>query len=1037
MVLRDDISKWFDEGVKTGAKWMIILFDELDQRERAVYAASESEARSCESLPRESETILEVYDLSLPKEPQVECLRANGLERIDNASHDTAVFRTGQAVLGSPLITSKKVVKKKAPPPPSTEDEGNREPLAIDYAFESFPLYRIKEKWHSQVEQYLNEASFSSSSSSPPPPPPPPSSSSSSSFSSVPSSSSSSVAGLHGALVGLRSLYGLGGEKWSYAREKAEVGLIKGTSDCGNSSVSMGFASLHFRDRDEGVMAIINLAQTLRFQIYVKSQGTVLCLLDQRVATKGSLNNLKVGNFVPRKEESIPTIATEFKQCFTNPPWQNPKLLLKLSKQANLPRDVSTEPVTLFAFVTGELRNYWEKLEDVKEAEEIALTVKGIVESLLPSLATPGKANSFLIRSLEEGQMELEGVRCMYQQFSLATGHALEPVVCFSVGRKNCMWTMLSVDDPSVRNATQVELPFGTDDEDFGPKLSAALTNAYQDQTDMLGALVDSVTRRGNLPVIALKSGCLQSLEDVYQDDKLVVSGKERRRLLVEKIGALYCPQQHPLVDTPATEHICTYCDHPALQGQIMRSCRVCDYDCCSDCRPRTVDGALKLPLQVFLRRLSNPKWKAFELKSLSIPELCYAASAVLTEPSDSVPPQFVKIRMFGQNLNELSGVVAGSVLTCMTGAECRAMKEEPPPLTRAVPMVVQASTMPAGLSTANLSGVQWREFIAYAQWQLNHGTRKWGESEHTSCLYALAWCYLKGKFVKQNKAESHRLFVQAANQGNPNGLYFVGSYFMGGANFDSERGAKGYRLLDLAAELGVLEARFQLGRCLDEGIGVAKNEKESLANYRLAADQGHAVAQRMMGVAYLNGKGVAQDTKEATRWLHLAAGQEDHAAHNILLTISGTRSSTFRVTEDKDSAKKDPVRSSDNSGRGMLSRESSLKRLDDPKPRVDDKLKDDSSKGGRMELPKKPEAKKEEPKSPKAADSFKRVIVAAIMDKPKERLEREQSIGSKPAAKQHCLVSGCREDHKKHFCKFCKNDNSTHFSSVCPKKPK
>jgi len=61
-VLRDDINKWskkllracvslsfrFDEGVKTGAKWMITLFDELDQRERAVYAFTESEARTCE-----------------------------------------------------------------------------------------------------------------------------------------------------------------------------------------------------------------------------------------------------------------------------------------------------------------------------------------------------------------------------------------------------------------------------------------------------------------------------------------------------------------------------------------------------------------------------------------------------------------------------------------------------------------------------------------------------------------------------------------------------------------------------------------------------------------------------------------------------------------------------------------------------------------------------------------------------------------------------------------------------------------------------
>jgi len=168
------------------------------------------------SLPRESEIVLEVYDLSRPKEPQVDLLRANALEKLDNASHEAAVFRAGQGtIVGSPTLTNRKVATKKkvAPPPPALsasptssggEEEGNNDPLATEYSYASFPLYWVKDKWLAQVDQYLND---------------------------------SSSAGLHGTLGGLRSLYGMEGEKWSYAREKVEVGLIKGTGDCGNSSV--------------------------------------------------------------------------------------------------------------------------------------------------------------------------------------------------------------------------------------------------------------------------------------------------------------------------------------------------------------------------------------------------------------------------------------------------------------------------------------------------------------------------------------------------------------------------------------------------------------------------------------------------------------------------------------------------------------------------------------------------------------------------------------------------------------------------------
>lgn len=1113
MVLREDISRWFDEGLRTGAKWMVLTFDQLDQREFATYAVSETEARAIESSPRESETILEVYDLKQPKDAQIELLYCNALERIDNCSHDLALFRIHNPLPSSPSSSSSLTVSTHSPASASrrirapaskqarssssltnnsklfsnVDDETIFDPCASDYSYPCFSLNQISRKWLFHADEYIS-----------------------------PSSEQGAATALHGALGALMSVYMLEGEHWSYAREKVEIGLVKGTSDCGNSSVSMGLASLYFRDKEEGVVALINCATTARFQLYVKTQGNISCLLDQHPMTKASLAGLKVGTYAPRREQSLTVLKGELKQCFANLPWNNAKFLAKLSKHSNLQKEITLDSIETFLFITGDLRTHWEKAES-KEAEEIDSVVTSIFEPLLGMCCFPSaeQTPSFFLKQEEEGQIELEGARTMYRQFSIATGHVFEPIACLSVNRNSSMWTFLSTEAPDDhRQSTGIHIPFGMDDDDLGSKLATALVKTYRDDSDMLGQLVDSVTKRGNIPLIALKAGCLQNVDDVIQDERSKLTGTERRKALVERSGGVYCPQLHPLVHAPSSAHLCSHCEHPIGEG--MLSCRVCDYDCCFECRPRAPSGQLKTSFRVYVRRLTNPKWKPFELRSLLIPVVCAGVSGILRDDNEEFFPQFVKIYMSGKPLSELSSVVAGSVLTFLTGPECKSMKQGPPPLTRAVSTVLQASLLLNGLTSTNLSVVQWKEFVVYAQWQVSNCVkRQWGDSEHTSCLYALAWCHLKGRVVKQNKAEAHRLFTYAANQGSPNALYFLGSYFIGGAAADPLKGAKGYRLLDVAASLGVLEAKFQMGRCWEEGLGVSsKSEKEALSHYRAAAEQGHSAAQLMVGVAFLNGKGVSQDTKEAVRWLHMAAAQEESAAHKILMTLSlkppshtksGSSSSAlpspppsspspsssssplhFRHASEEGIVKVSKNDSSvsshsreaslhgvkdfsnhsrENSTNGKspappppskLSREESQKRVDEAKTvsrmgsiknvedaktlvRLDSKkidTKKEEAKPSKREEPPKP-LKREESKGG-ASDSFKRAFAAAMqMDKPKLEKDAYVERSRSPGGAKTCLVVGCREDHKKHFCRFCKNENSTHFSSVCPKKPR
>lgn len=60
---------------------------------------------------------------------------------------------------------------------------------------------------------------------------------------------------------------------------------------------------------------------------------------------------------------------------------------------------------------------------------------------------------------------------------------------------------------------------------------------------------------------------------------------------------------------------------------------------------------------------------------------------------------------------------------------------------------------------------------------------------------------------------------------------------------------------------------RYTLGLCHENGTGVAKNEREAVRLYRIAADQGNATAQKHLGTCYQRGVGVLKDDREAVHW--------------------------------------------------------------------------------------------------------------------------------------------------------------------------
>lgn len=67
------------------------------------------------------------------------------------------------------------------------------------------------------------------------------------------------------------------------------------------------------------------------------------------------------------------------------------------------------------------------------------------------------------------------------------------------------------------------------------------------------------------------------------------------------------------------------------------------------------------------------------------------------------------------------------------------------------------------------------------------------------------------------------------------------------------------------AAEKGEADCQFNLALMYEQGIGMAKDEKQAVVWYRKSAEQGNSNAQFNLGVLYENGRGTAVDFAQAT----------------------------------------------------------------------------------------------------------------------------------------------------------------------------
>jgi hypothetical protein len=127
-----------------------------------------------------------------------------------------------------------------------------------------------------------------------------------------------------------------------------------------------------------------------------------------------------------------------------------------------------------------------------------------------------------------------------------------------------------------------------------------------------------------------------------------------------------------------------------------------------------------------------------------------------------------------------------------------------------------------------------------------------------------------------RNLEEDFAYWKQAAEEGDADGLYYMGVYY-GTGDVVSQDYSKSVDYFEQAADKGHLDAIFQLGVYHMFGFGVKKDIHKALKLFELAADNNHCEAAAWAGQIYERGEyGVKVNHKKAFN-LYMIAAKQDH----------------------------------------------------------------------------------------------------------------------------------------------------------------
>lgn len=117
-----------------------------------------------------------------------------------------------------------------------------------------------------------------------------------------------------------------------------------------------------------------------------------------------------------------------------------------------------------------------------------------------------------------------------------------------------------------------------------------------------------------------------------------------------------------------------------------------------------------------------------------------------------------------------------------------------------------------------------------------------------------LGVCYYYGKGVEENLSLAIKWWEKAVEQGEVHAIGYLGAQLLDGNGIQKDQ-SRGFMMLKRAAEeTGDNEFQRRVGRCYENGWGVAQSKSEAIKWYKIAADSGDAEAARRYRIC--SGKG-------------------------------------------------------------------------------------------------------------------------------------------------------------------------------------
>ena len=155
-----------------------------------------------------------------------------------------------------------------------------------------------------------------------------------------------------------------------------------------------------------------------------------------------------------------------------------------------------------------------------------------------------------------------------------------------------------------------------------------------------------------------------------------------------------------------------------------------------------------------------------------------------------------------------------------------------------------------------------------------------------TGAAYGIGLIYSKLEPTDpQNTNLAKRWFGLAAADEHPDAQFAMGYIEEGLGN-----GKEAYNWYKLAKAKGSHSALFNLGRCYENGFGIAQNIKLAEENYRMAALGGHPESQYALGLLIYNDSSSEVDFREVFMWWNLAKKNGLSSADEALRKLESSR---------------------------------------------------------------------------------------------------------------------------------------------------